>query len=36
MVQNARADGTIIVFVSIFMMVKGARKNGERKTNKED
>jgi hypothetical protein len=36
MVENTKADGAIIVVVSIFVVMKCTPQNGERKTNEED
>jgi hypothetical protein len=36
MVQDTKADGAIIVAVSIFMVMKSTPQNEERKTNEEN
>jgi hypothetical protein len=36
MVEDAKADRTIVVGLSIFMVMKCTPQNEERKTNKED
>jgi hypothetical protein len=36
MVQDTKADGAIIVAVSIFMVMKRTPQNEERKTNEEN
>jgi hypothetical protein len=36
MVQDTKADGAIIVAVSIFMVMKRTPQNGERKTNEKN
>ena len=36
MVEDTKADGAIIVAVSIFMVMKCTPQNGESKTNEED
>jgi hypothetical protein len=36
MLEDAKADGTIVVGVSILMVMKCTPQNGERKTKEED
>jgi hypothetical protein len=36
MLEDTKADGAIIVAVSIFVVMKRTPQNGERKTNEEN